>query len=967
MTTPPPISSYGDNAVHFVVGGDWIEGSKLTGEPEFYDLDLGYVEPPDFDSPPHALLLANELETRRVLFLAGRDFPEKLTFAHHIAWLLQEKQALTDGDDQARIGVKQWKGGSEVLRLDAALQTEAPPTVFILDQIRPFQIQHDPRRLLDQVQRSHHFAIVTTDASLEEWGHADSPAGVPWKVLTRSEIYDDSYLGHFLRKALWALREEIPEGVFPHGRPEAREGDLELPLVEGMSLLEAAKALGSPDRIRAFTDWLARAEGPVRKAQVRRQIQGLQGDKAAIGRWYRMLDRRLQHLSVGVTLLDGLLDDQLFAALEMLLDKSWRERDPRSAAFDYADLQSLSGYFRRLESRSGGARVTSNSRRQRRALLEVAWGLHRRQILAALPVLVEFACSWADWHRRPINLTSGAELLPETGSAPEERPGEREDDSAWVGAEAGESAGAEPGRAREAYVSRWQRYGPERELWGTFSRRSRLLAILAESLSDLGTLSLNAVDRALIELASNPQPDVQAVAATAIASWRQEPDHAWRFYSLLTRWNQEAAEKRHRAGGELAQRLARVRSTVVQVVGHATRFDPPNRLATQLRRLLEEFAQDPDPAIRESFGNYTLPLAVARHRRQLDTKIQVWVQQDDLIEPVARGWAQACGLRPEEGCQLLSFWWEWLSSAPPASPQEPPGQRERCLAALIATYEVLGSIGSDSPVPAPEILHRLGELLREQHPYVRVRVINAFVLLVALHLDDVPENLQRLLAELSLEERRPVVDAFVKLYLRQRADLQGGDYAMEHEGARYPLWARPGRPRTAVEQSLERWLADEEVPEVQQLALEAMTELRATPVDREERRVLGLGPPRQVPETAEPEAHPPEAVFGFTPPVAVERPRLRPLLPGQRFILRLATLGRSGRRRVLEAPVPELVEQDLRGLERMPPVLSDLRSQGGVPEEIGRYLERFRNLYRNRGLLYVGAVAAVLLLIYLLL
>jgi hypothetical protein len=737
-----------------------------------------------------------------------------------------------------------------------------------------------------------------------------------------------------------------------------------------MPLLEAAAALGSPDRIRAFTDWLAAAEGPVRKPQVRRQIQALQGDKAAIGRWYRMLDRRLQNLAVGVTLLDGLLDDQLFAALEMLLQKSWRERDPRSAAFDYADLQSLSGYFRRLESRSGGARVTSNSRRQRRALLEVAWGLHRRQILAALPVLVELARGWADWHRRPVNLTSGAELLSDTGSAPEERPGEREDDSAWVSAETGESGGPAAGRDREAYVSRWQRYGPERELWGTFSRRARLLAILAESLSDLGTVSLNAVDGALIELASNPQADVRAVAATAIASWRDEPEHTWRFHRLLSRWNQEAAEKRRRVGGEPAQRLARVRSTVVQVVGHATRFDPPNRLAAQLRRLLEEFARDPDPAIRESFTRYTLPLAVARHRRQLDTRIQAWVQDDDLIEPVARGWAQACGLRPEEGLELLTAWGEWLSSAPPASPSELPGQRERCLAALIATYEVLGSIGSDSPIPGPEILHRLGELLREQHPYVRVRVIRAFALLVAVHLDDVPEDLQRLLAELSLEERREVVAAFVQLYLRQRADLQGGDFTMEHEGARYPLWARPGRPRTAVEESLERWLADDDVPEVQQLALEAMTELRGTAVDREERRVLGLGPPRQVPESVVPETHPSMPVPGFPPPAAAERSRLRPLLPGQRFILRLATLGRSGYRKVLEAPVPELVEQDRRGLDRMPPVLSDLRSQGGVAEEIGRRLERFRSLYRNRKLLYAGAagvVAAVLLLILLLL
>ena len=185
---------------------------------------------------------------------------------------------------------------------------------------------------------------------------------------------------------------------------------------------------------------------------------------------------------------------EFFAALEQLVERVWQRRDSSLRALDYCDLDKLRNFFSFAGKNEKEETVKIASSRQRRLLLKVAWGSHRRQILSAIPILVSLV-------KGSLNNFS-------------------------------------------------------LELYGTEERSARLRRVTAETLSDIGLVSQDwkVVEEHLLSLASSRHIEVQAVAAYALARWRTsaneegiygnedtvEEDADARLFDIIKRWQETA-------------------------------------------------------------------------------------------------------------------------------------------------------------------------------------------------------------------------------------------------------------------------------------------------------------------------------------------------------------------------------------------------------------------------------------------
>lgn len=964
-----------------MAGRDIVEELHVHALAEFLSPSLDDVKPPAFEVLPVADPLTERLRRQRLLILGGTSLAEKTTIARHLAWYLGA--SLDHGAGEDDLPVQEWIRSAARPRLDAALAEEKQPTIFLLPRVQPYHLDHDPERLRHMVERAGHYAVVTTDTADSQWGLDNrETARELWVELLPRQVYEPGYLGYFLCNEIHRVEGTLPQEVRLREAPPSPRQVLDLPLVVGLTVGEVVEHLQTPDQISSLVRWIAAAEGRLDAPRLREVVHQLAGDRAAIHRWYRQLDERQQLLALGLALFDGLFDDQLFAALELMMDLVWRPRNPALAAFDYCDLEALTGYFRLTEAAAGGVRVETHSAQQRQALLEVAWKLHRRQLLATLPVLTRLVRQAGDrwstvrerWSGRSSRLwqmateafdTLGDRGQPAADPAEGEPKTNEEEGEAAAAAERPSGEGEDGNAAGSLHLSRWQRYGPANELAGTRARKERFFAVAAEALSHLASLAFHAVESCLMELAADGARDVQVVAARAMARWREQPESERLLFKTLKAWRDEAAvkERLRRAVNPRDRRatnpLAQVRATVALTVGYAVLYDRPNRLHDELQELLAALADDHQPDVRDRFCFQTLPFALSLHRRQLEPLVEDLVRYTELISPIGLGWAYACRIQPADALGLLDEWRQSCRTATPANPQVLT-LRETRLATVALTYGSMSFDGQAAPVPQARAFGELRQILAETHPFVRQQAVLALVLQAGHSLGEVEAELRASMAAVSLEERNLLLGTFKRLYLEQRRTLSGCDDELPVKEIYYPVWLDGAkRPETGVEKVLRDWLADGSQPVAQQIALEALAVFSATPLDREERKWR-----KAREEEAEEEARQAAA-----PVAGLARWQPQPLRPTgwvTWVAAAVLTLFELKWRPTLAALAPEMIHLRRSDPQALEALLTGWPRQGEELEAIRRHLGRFDVYYRHRNAVHLGVAGGLTLLMILL-
>ncbi len=532
-------------------------------------------------------------------------------------------------------------------------------------------------------------------------------------------------------------------------------------------------------------------------------------EEDSLRKWYlQELEPRERLLVLGLSFFDGLFEDQFFAALEEIVEKVWQRRDASLRALDYCDLENLSHFFNFTETKDQGTKIEirSSSGEERRTLFKVAWDSDRRQILSALPVMVN------------IVRNSVVERL------------------------------ANP------------------ELYGDEIKCGEIRYAIAKTISDIGSTSKNSIATTLLQLAADKNTSVQSTAAYAMALWRNS-DQDEQLFDMLHSWLElpqsrveqvEAILKeRNEENGESSKAEDYIKGTVALTVGYAACYvetEGSKGLSEELHNLLKKLAKDKSNVVRNKFLNNTLPLVLQFHLRELSTWLHSIIQQQEsssspetsiikFNRAVGISLAGAYKRDPEGTVKILENWTdEELRNLPEYIDISKINSRESLLATVVRTYgeiECVQNIGKLTPGDIFERLHTI--LQKEKHPFVREAILFAIGRQARLHFDAIEPQLQSLVAEVKENEREDIVRVLTEIYFEQRVDLLGGDYLIYWEPNkkkafyRCQIWINEQRPPTRIEGAMYGWVKNSRNTVAQQIATRSLVAF-ANLLDEEQER-----------------------------------------------------------------------------------------------------------------------------------
>ena len=758
----------GDNSQVVTVGRDLVVADTYVQQkPNFFKPNLEILQ--NLVVPRITPQFVDLLRQQKLLVLGGR-YADKTTIARHIARFLSEvlQQESESSNGHApnpdTVPVLEWSQSTDQLSLATAIQQEATPTIFLLPNLLPQHINYDLNHIHSVAVASHHYVVITTDRPLAAWKLSEAEKGF-WQDLNVAQLFGIEDLVSELIQQIQNALASIPEGVFD----EQYEPDQSF--IGGLPLRTVAERLGTPSNIAFFVQLLSRQKGILDSEAIDTLIKDATDNKHTVEKWYHtVLNSQEQFLALSLSFFDGLFDDQFFGALEQLVTHIRNRRDPSLRSFDYCDIDNLQNFFDLVDVEAVGTRFQSRSSNQRRCVFEAAWHSHRRQILSALPVITHLAV-------QSVNNRS----------------------TDW-------------------------------ELYGTRERRDQLRRAIGDGLSDIGLISITAVQHSLLELAGDKELGVQAVAARALARWR-EYDADDSLFVTLERWQQDARifgileailEDRETEKGESP--LVYIRATVALTVGYAAGYDAPNTLAEELRSLLQQLADDRHPLVRDRFRRYTLPRVVSLHLVQLRDMLHDMTRYVDLTQAIGASLAIAYQTNRQEVLRTLTVWHdECLETKPKSINVTKITPRDALLMTLAFTYgEIEYDDSPTSILTADEGFSRLQNILvQERHPKIRSAVVIAISRQARRHFERVEPQLQKLVAQVTDDERIEIVKILTSIYLEQRGDLTGGTILMEFNNRKYWVWINNSRPLTSVETAMIHWIKNAESPVAQQIGIQA--------------------------------------------------------------------------------------------------------------------------------------------------
>lgn len=550
-------------------------------------------------------------------------------------------------------------------------------------------------------------------------------------------------------------------------------------ILDNVPIRKVANQLKTPERIVIFVDLLCQEESPDSE-DIWRIIQLVEDETIALRQWYHQLNARQQLLVVALTMFNGVFDDQFFTILDILIRKAWRERDPLLAAYDYHDLVALQTVFCFVETDSGKRRIENRTSVNQQTLIEMAWRSHRRYILAALPQLAI--------------LVQGS-------------------------------------------VAGWS---SNQDLYETEQKRQQIRFVIGETLSNLGLISLDDIQEVLLRLAADNHLLVQAVAAQAMASWRQHNADE-KLFQTLNIWYEGAQivelvnelidqQRDHTQTG-----LAYIRSTVALTVALAATYDPPNELTTELVKQFEALLTDKNQLVRERFATHTLPRLLVQHWIQLSNKLEQMILQVDLIPSITFGLANAYRFDSESVLDQLEQWQSEAQELPVTSADELLKWREAMLitVALVYGYVLYNARLGIGPLTEEEALQKLEFLLvnAREHPYVKLTVMRIVGLTGPIsdrQFNKIEPYLRTLSAEISLGKHHQIVQLLTAIYVNQRQELTGGDESVTINDVSYDVWLGRKRPLTQIEEAMYAWILQTASINVQRVAFRAFMAFAST-------------------------------------------------------------------------------------------------------------------------------------------
>ncbi len=780
-----------------------LDKDKSSSNEEYFEqINLQRVHALRFPKPIPIDHFIETLTREHMIILGGNPGVHKLDLAYYVSWYLDKH--LQQQNAPRPNQTVYWNRQRDSQALTVRVREMEPRTIFIFERVSPAHITPEDLQHIRSYSTNQHYVIVCTESHPSSWHLAPAVQQLLWRELQPDGLFSPADLAEACIERLLDREHLLPQGLRLHDLAPDK------PLCEQLTPIQIVRRLGTLNHIDWFIIFLTRATAPLNDTLLQEIIeQARRSDRLppeeAFRLWYRALDQRQQLLALNVGLLEAMHDSQFFAATEALIDQVWRKRDPQLRAFDYDDLLSLAPFCTLFPTADSEYIVqvrlsgTLGKQRERQILLQEAWASQRRQVLAALPSLVQLAQNSV------------------------ERP------------------------------------RPNLDLYGSWGQRMRLRRAISDTLGELGILAVDAVQPALIALAADNNETVQRVAAHALGQWYQA-GQADLMFRTIDRWlnsqqSNELFEAVLDARKQKDQQHTQVyiAATVALALDYAAQHDAPNQLHHRLIELFVWLANNQSPFVRQRFNKESLPSLIRRHLAQLKPTLRSLLIDRALIEPLAESFAKAYFEKPQEILALLDEWHEDASRLGLVqSDLSNVSLREKVLAAVIRTYGAINYTDGVGPLTLDQAFQRLMAILKaESNAFVQTEVVLAVGSLAEQHFARVEQQLHDLVRHVPVHARARVVERLFLVYQAQRLALPEGEKHAPVDSKQYPIWLSRPRALTVVEHAMLRWLQDTGNPTGQRVAfwtltecvrLEQRIEQYAAPAREQYKRDLVFGP-----------------------------------------------------------------------------------------------------------------------------
>jgi hypothetical protein len=595
--------------------------------------NLEDYKPPKFPKPHNADSRIEYLRNHRVLILGG-NHEDKSDLALYFAGQLQDAT------------VWEWTGNGSPRSLLAEIRGEGTETdqnvqktnrVFILSDLLPQQFKNDIQKFQDAAERGKNYVIATTDVPQKKW--INTNPSLFWDTSITSPSYNPEDLASVL---IHKLNDKtiLPDEIQKHIRSKTQAelnyfSQIKLCLQFLLRLLLRKQSIS--------TDEIDSAVNEARQSR-----------ENSLTIWFNSLKNREKLLVIGLSLFDGLFEDQFFLAFETVVREVWQQRNPKLVALDYQDLENLGDYYHlssvtyyyrdsdgfkfvnaeQYPTEFAISQIEIRNSDDRLRLLKIAWKTHRRQIMNALVEIVNIVKESVE--PKPVN---------------------------W-------------------------------ELSGDYFRRRLLHNTVSQTLCDIGLGEVSAaseVRNPLLELASHPDLKVKDVAAQAISKWyidystQEQSQSRQRFFGTITQfWRIASQKQENNSDVELWQE--NIGATVAMTISYAAiTASSSQEFKQDFLNWLKELSTHRSQFIRLHFGYHTLSYIVPVYLDDLKESLKEWTQKhEELNYPIAAALALAYKEKPQEVKDLLEKWYNEAKQNMPKDKSDAPN--ERLLATVALTY-----------------------------------------------------------------------------------------------------------------------------------------------------------------------------------------------------------------------------------------------------------------------------------------
>lgn len=750
------------------VGGDFIVGDNITNittdKPVFSDVNLEAYEKNEYVSPNFTgqLILKFSNPLNRLMVITGFYGFDKTTFCKHLALKLVEDLEIKG----EKLTVKECQITSDFYSLSTAINEFEDDGVFILNNIKPKDVNHnlDELKNVANKHRNKIFIILNTDVPQSSW-KITNPSY--WYSIEQDGLhYDGNLTVPFIYKKTSLIKYIL--NACELRKLSTFKDDIKDVLNKAINT-----EIFTPEQLDIFLDVFQTSPSHDEK-KIWEIVRKTKKKDKLISQWFMSLPENKKLTVIGMTLLDGVYEEQFFAVMDLLNQNIWNQYNDAILSLDFIDLNMLLHFFHFTEGENPS--LQSKFPNQRFLTLSVLWSDYQRRISASIPILVEL-----------VNSSVG-----------------------------------------NVYTS-W-------ELYGSRDKRVRLREVISEVLSDIGRNSPKAVEHALLSFASHDDIGVQIVAAKALARWRELFEDITNnnlynkekeLFNLLNQWIADSrflslvetirSMMNENKEGSRNSSSAYIRSTIILTLGYASFYDTPNNLKTEILDLLNKLIRDRHKTVIERLQR-TVRIILRNHPKQVGSILFDLGKSDEVIfkpahrnlyhfvYPIAYGLADAHNDFPNNVEYLIE---QWLSYCRTTQSNDPEilNFREEILSIVIL---ILGLIDYNKSVTynLEEAIKELEILRKSEHrDRIRFLLLNVILVLNEKYYEELKTVSSRVIPNMESDERERIVKSFKKRYLKQRSELTGGDYEIKINGYEIESWIdKELRPKTAIEKLIKKWL-----------------------------------------------------------------------------------------------------------------------------------------------------------------